>query len=100
MRASGVARSSRIIDVASLILVAVGGVLYWIAYLGMEDLRVRPYEEFVPQQTELYARTREHARLTRMSHIGLAVCAAGVVVALSAAAHARIISERTEDVLS
>ena len=98
MRASGVPRSSRIIDVASLALVCVGALLYLFAYLGMEDLRSRPYKEFVPFETELFERTREHARLTRTSRIGLGLCAAGVVVALSAAAHAHIICRRKQDV--
>jgi hypothetical protein len=92
-----VPRSSRIIDIASLVLVGVGGLLYVFAYLGMEDLRSRPYREFMPGQTELFERTREHAELTRTSRIGLGLCAAGVVVALSAAAHAHIIGRRKED---
>ena len=86
------------IDAASLLLVGVGGLLYVLAYLGMEDLRTRPYKEFVPAETELFERTREHARLTRTSFIGLGLCGAGVVVALSAAAHAHIIGRRKEDV--
>jgi hypothetical protein len=41
-------RSSRLLDLGSLILICAGGVLYLVAYLGMENLRTRPYEEFVP----------------------------------------------------
>ena len=98
MNPLGVPRSSRIIDLASLVVLAGGALLYVFAYLGMEDLRSRPYVEFVPFETELFERTREHARLTRTSHIGLALCGAGVVIALSGAAHARIISRRKEHV--
>lgn len=98
MKRSEVTRSSRMIDLASLVLVCVGGALYLVAYLGMEELRTRPYKEFVPFETELFARTREHARLTRTAHIGLALSGMGVVVALSAAAHAHIIARRKHDV--
>jgi hypothetical protein len=93
-----VPRSSRIIDLLSLVLVSAGGLLYVFAYLGMDDLRSRPHTEFVPHETELFERTREHARLTRTSRIGLGLCVAGVVVALSAAAHAHIIGRRSEAV--
>lgn len=72
--------------------------MYLLAYSRMEQLRTRPYQEFVPHETEAFAQTREHARLTRTSGIGLALCGAGVVVALSAAAHARIIARRKNDV--
>ena len=98
MKRSEVQRSSRMIDLASLVLVCAGGLLYLYAYLGMEDLRTRPYEEFVPHETEVFALTGEHARLTRTSAIGLALCGAGVVAGLSAAAHAYIIARRKEDV--
>ena len=98
MKRSEVKRSSRMIDLASLVLVCVGGAVYLVAYLGMEELRTSPYTEFVPFETELFARTREHARLTRTSHIGLVLCGTGVVVALSAAAHAHIIARRKDDV--
>lgn len=98
MKPSGVPRSSRLIDLASLVFLGAGGLLYLFAFLGMEDLRSRPYVEFVPFETELFARTREHARLMRTSRIALALCGAGVVIALSGAAHARIISRRKENV--
>lgn len=98
MKRSEVRRSSRFIDLASLVLICAGGLVYLFAFVRMEDLRGRPDEEFVPFQTEVFARSREHARLTRTSHIGLGLCGAGVVVALSAAAHAHIIGRRKDDV--
>lgn len=98
MKRSEVGRSSRLIDLASLVLVCAGALVYLFAYLRMDDLRTRQHEKFVPFETEAFARTREHARLTRTSHIGLALSAAGVLVALSAAAHAHIIARRKEDV--
>jgi hypothetical protein len=98
VRRLGVARSSRILDLASLALVCAGGLIYLFAYLRMDDLRTRPYQEFVPAETEVFARTREHARLTRTSYVGLALCGVGVIVALSAAAHAHIIARRKDDV--
>jgi hypothetical protein len=91
-------RSSRLLDLGSLILICAGGVLYLVAYLGMENLRTRPYEEFVPFKTEAFARTREYTRLTRTSRLGLALSGVGVLVALSAAAHAHIIGRRKENV--
>lgn len=96
MKRSEVGRASRIIDVASLALLAAGGLLYLGAFVRMENLRTRPHEEFVPFQTEAWARTREHARLTRMSQIGLVVAGVGMVVGLSAAGHAYIIAGRRD----
>lgn len=98
MKRSGVTRSSRLLDVASIALVCAGGLVYLFAYLGMEDLRARPHREFVPFETEAFERTREHARLTRTSYLGLGLSGAGVLLALSAAAHAHIIARRSEDV--
>jgi hypothetical protein len=94
VRRSEIGRSSRLIDLASLVLFCAGGLLYLFAYFRMEDLRTRPYQEFVPFETEAFARTREHRRLTRTSHVGLALCGAGLIAALSAAVHARIIARR------
>jgi hypothetical protein len=86
------------IDVGSIALLCAGGLLYLFAYVRMEDLRTRPYQEFVPFETEAFARTREHARLMRTSYLGLGLCGGGVLLALSAAAHALIIARRKEDV--
>ncbi len=95
---SRVTRSSRILDLASLALLCAGALVYLFAYRRMEDLRTRPYQEFVRFETEAFARTREHTRLTRTSRNGLILCGAGVVLALSAAAHAHIIARRKDDV--
>ena len=99
MKRSEVKRSSRMIDLASLLLVCVGGVVYLVAYFGMEELRRRPHEEFVPAETVFFGRTRELTRLTRVSYVGLGLCGVGVLVALSAAAHAHIIA-RKDDVIA
>lgn len=98
MRRADVKRSSRIIDVMSLTLICVGALVYLFAFVRMEAMRTRPYQEFVPFQTEPFARTREHARLTRVSHVGLGLCGVGVLVGLSAAAHAYIIARRKTNV--
>ena len=98
MKRSQVTRASRIIDLASLALVFAGGLVYLFAYFRMDELRTRPYTEFVRFETELFARTREHARLTRTSQVGLALGGVGVAVGLFAAAHARIIARRKDDV--
>jgi len=84
------------IDLASLLLVCVGGVVYLVAYFGMEELRRRPHEEFVPAETVFFGRTRELTRLTRVSYVGLGLCGVGVLVALSAAAHAHIIARKND----
>lgn len=94
MKRADVQRSSRLIDVASLALIAVGALLYLAAFVRMENLRTRPHEDFVPFQTEAWGRTREHARLTRMSQFGVVVAGIGVLVGLSAAGHAYIIAGR------
>ena len=86
------------IDVASLILICAGGLLYLATFVRMENLRTRPHQDFVPFQSELWGRTREHARLTRLSNVGLGLAGAGILVGLSAAAHAYIIARRKEDV--
>lgn len=96
MSRAQVKRSSRIIDVASLVLICAGGLVYLFAYARMENLRTRPHEEFVPFQTEAWARTREHARLTQTSRVGLVLSGAGVLIGLSAAAHAYIIARRDD----
>ena len=89
-----VQRSSRMIDAASLLLLAAGGVIWAFAWFGLDDLRRRPYEEFVPGQTVAFARTAEHARLTRISALGLSVAGLGVIVGVSAAAHAQALARR------
>lgn len=92
MKRAEVKRSSRLLDLASLALICIGAVVFLFAYVRMENLRTRPHEEFVPFQTEYFGRTREHARLARTSRVGLFLCGAGVVIGLSAAAHAYIIA--------
>ena len=95
MKRAEVRRSSRIIDIASLVLICAGCLVFLLAYVGMENLRTRAHEEFVPFQTELWERTREHGRLTRVSRAGMLLCGTGILIGLSAAAHAYIIARRT-----
>lgn len=94
MKRAEVKRSSRLIDLASLALIGVGAVVFLFAGVQMENLRTRPHQEFIPYETEYFGRTREHARLTRTSRVGLVLCGVGVVIGLSAAAHAYIIARR------
>jgi hypothetical protein len=86
--------ASRLIDVLSLGLVLGGAWLYMNAFAGMRELRNRPQEEFVRGETVAWGRLAEHQRLTRTSRIGLGIIGLGVVVGLSAAAHARQIARR------
>jgi hypothetical protein len=89
-----VGRLSRALDLASLVLILIGGVLYVRAFLGMQQIRKRGLTEFVRGSTEVYESINEHARLSRISTIGLVIAGAGLFVGLSAAAHARIIAGR------
>ena len=89
-------RTSRLIDAASMVLVGVGGWLFLSAFFGMRELRNRPPDDFVRGQTVAFARTAEHARLTRTSRIGLGVVGFGMLVGLSAAMHARQIARRNQ----
>lgn len=90
----GVQRSSRLIDLASVLLLAAGGIIWAFAWSGLEELRRRPPEEFVPGRTVAFARTAEHARLARISTLGLSVAGLGVIVGVSAAAHAQVLARR------
>lgn len=94
MKRAKVKRSSRLLDLASLALIGVGAVVFLFAYARMENLRTRPHQEFVRFETEYFERTREHARLARTSRVGLVLCGVGVMIGLSAAAHAYIIAGR------
>ena len=85
---------SRLIDGVSLALVVGGVWLYLSAFAGMRELRNRPPEQFVRGETVAWGRLAEHGRLTRTSRIGLGIIGLGVVVGLSAAAHARQIARR------
>jgi hypothetical protein len=89
-----VGRLSRLIDLASLILILAGGALYLKAYFGMQELRSRPEAEFIRGESVAFGRIAEHARLTRVSRVGLAIAGLGLIVGLSAAAHARQIARR------
>lgn len=82
------------IDLASLLLLVAGGVIWAFAWFGLDDLRRRPHEEFVPGETVAFARTAEHARLTRISTLGLSMAGLGVIVGVSAAAHAQALARR------
>lgn len=82
------------IDVASILLLLAGGAIWGFAWFGLEDLRMRPHEEFVPHRTVAFARTAEHAKLTRISVLGLSVAGLGMIVGVSAAAHAQRLARR------
>ena len=88
--------TSRLIDLVSLALVLGGSWLYMNAFAGMRELRNRPQEEFVRGETVAWGRLAEHQSLTRTSRVGLGMIGLGVVVGLSAAAHARQIARRRQ----
>jgi hypothetical protein len=83
--ATGVARSSRMIDVASLVLVVGGAVCYVWAYAGMRALRVAVHDP----NAAIFAGYVRFVRLTQLSILGLIMIGLGVVVGVGAAIHAR-----------
>jgi hypothetical protein len=91
-----VGRLSRAIDLLSLVLVVAGAALYLRAYFGMEAVRTTPDTPFVRGTMEAFALLNQHLRFKRLSWLGLALVGAGILVGLSAAIHARKISQRTE----
>ena len=90
-----VGRKSRLIDLASLLLICGGGAMYLMAYFGMQELRNRPHAEFVRGESFAFGRVAEYNRLTLLSWAGLAIAGVGLIVGLSAAAHARQIARET-----
>lgn len=94
MKRSAVGRISRAIDLASLVLILGGAVVFVAAYFGMQTVSESPETPFVPGTIEAYALTNEYLRLRRLSYIGLALIGAGIAVGLSAAAHAHKIAKR------
>ncbi len=89
-----VGRFGRALDAASLGLILVGGLVYLRSYLGMRQIRDRVPTEFVRGQTVLFGGIAEYARLEWWAKVGLTLAGAGIVVGLSAAAHAHIIARR------
>lgn len=86
---------SRALDVASLVLLLLGGFLYIRAYVGMQELRVSAEAAtFVPGGTEVFASLKQFARLRTLSYFGLALAAAGISMGVYAALHARAIRRR------
>ena len=82
------ARSSRMIEVASLVLVIAGGACYLWAYAGMRALRVAVHDP----GAELFAGYTRFVRLWQLSVVGLTAVALGVLVGVWAALHARRLS--------
>jgi len=94
VKRSAVSRSSRRIDLASLLLILVGAALFGRAYLGMETVKNSIDVPFVRGTMEAYALTNQYLRLQRLSYFGLALVGAGIAVGLSAAVHAHKIAGR------
>jgi len=80
-----VARSSRIIDVVSLVLVVAGAACYLWAYAGMKALR----QATPDPNAELFAGYTRFVRLWQLSVVGLTSVGLGVAVGIWAALHAR-----------
>jgi hypothetical protein len=83
-----VARSSRMIDVASLVLVVAGVGCYLWAYAGMQTLRQMTHDP----NAALFAGYTRFVRLHQLSILGLSVTGLGVLVGIGAALHARRLS--------
>ena len=83
--ATRVARSSRMIDIASLMLVVAGGACYLWAYSGMQVLRQAAHDP----KAELFAGYTRFVRLSQISIAGLIAVGLGVAVGIGAALHAR-----------
>ena len=92
-----VARRSRLIDLASLLLILGGFVLYVRAYLGMERIRTSGDIPFVRGTMEVYELTNRYVRLQRLSYLALGLVGVGIAVGLSAAAHHHKIRRRPTD---
>lgn len=93
---------SRAIDLASLLLILAGAALYLRAYIGMEEIRTSPEVPFARGTVEAFELSKRHVRLKQLSYVGLGLVGAGLVVGLSAAAHAHKIrrSQGAENSLS
>jgi hypothetical protein len=89
-----VGRLSRRIDAASLLLILAGAALFLHAYLGMEAVRNTADAPFVRGTMEAFALTNRYLRLKRQSYLALGLVGAGIMVGLSAAAHAHKIARR------
>lgn len=84
-----VTRLGRKLDIVSLIFVAVGAVLFVLAFLGMAELRDRRGTEFVRGTVEAYAALNRYYRLQTLSRLGMGIAGLGVLIGLSAAWHNR-----------
>jgi hypothetical protein len=75
------ARAARLLDYSSLAVLSAGALCYGRAYLGLRGLM-----DGAPGAARPLGALAEHARLVRLSQVGLAVLAAGIVMALVATA--------------
>ena len=80
-----VTRSSRIIDVVSLVLVVAGAACYLWAYAGMQALRQTSHDP----NAAIFAGYTRFVRLWQLSVVGLVAVGLGVLVGIGAALHAR-----------
>jgi len=76
---------SRLIDLASVAALTVGGLCYATAYSGMQALRGTPHDPGAP----LFAGYTRYVRLNQLSYLGIAAIAIGIALAVYAASHAR-----------
>jgi hypothetical protein len=83
--ANPVARSSRLIDVASLVLVVAGSGCYLLAYAGMRALQASIHDP----SAAIFAGYVRFVRLWQLSVVGLIAVGLGVLVGVGAAIHAR-----------
>lgn len=84
-----VSRLGRKLDIVSLVFVALGAILFVLAFLGMAELRDLRETEFVPGTLEAYAALNRYLRLQKLSYLGIGFAVAGIGIGLSAAWHNR-----------
>lgn len=78
-----VPRIGRVLDLAAVALIVVGGALYARAYIGLEALRARPLAEYTMGME--IGRLAEFHGLQRLSLAGLVISTLGVGVGIAAA---------------
>lgn len=93
LRDEPVPRVGRVLDVIGMLLVAGGAVVYGYSWVGLRGMDAYARPEGAP----LFAAIARANELTRIGRVGLALVAAGIVVAVTAAVVARVVRARERD---